>query len=250
MDELKKHSQSWSFGIMCYNEIGSLEEVVNDILRTAPQFTSDFEIIIVDDGSDDGSREKAVALEREHPEVRCILHPGNRGIGQTLRSIYLNASKENVANLPGDGQFKAEEYLKVPHLPDGSFVAFYRRENTNYSLFRNGLSYFNHFLNKYFIGFVCKDVNWTKVYKAADIRKLQLRLKSSLVETEICAKLSLCERKILEVESIYHTRRHGVAKGAKLRVIWAAVRELLILKLEMIRFAHAIRRTHSKLSYL
>jgi glycosyltransferase involved in cell wall biosynthesis len=104
--------------------------VVNDILRTAPQFTSDFEIIIVDDGSDDGSREKAVALEREHPVVRCILHPGNRSMGHTLRSIYLNASKENVAKLAGDGQFKAVEYLKVTHLTDGSFVAFYRREYT------------------------------------------------------------------------------------------------------------------------
>ncbi len=84
---------------------------------------------------------------------------------------------------------------------------------------------------------------WTKVYNDADVRKLQLCLKSAILATGICAKLSLCEQKIVEIESFYHTRRHGVETGAKLRVIWAAVWEFLILKLEMIRFAHAIQDT-------
>jgi glycosyltransferase involved in cell wall biosynthesis len=233
--------QSWTFGIMCYNEVGSLESVVADIRLTAPRFTARYEILIVDDGSTDGSRELALALEARFPEVRCILHPVNMGIGHTLRNIYLNAAMENVANLPGDGQFKSEEYLKIRSLPHGAFVAFYRKENTHYNFFRNGLSLLNSYINRYFIGFVCKDVNWTKVYKSEDIVGLQLQLVSSLVESEICAKLRLLGRQIIEVESAYHQRLHGKAKGARAGVILAAAREVLRLKIEMMRFKYIVR---------
>lgn len=243
MDNQSTEKQSWTFGIMCYNEIGTLEEVVMSLIKTAPHFTSEFEIIIVDDGSTDGSREKAIELEKRYKTVRTIQHSENRGIGATLRSIYLNALKENVANLPADGQFKPEEYLKTPCLPDNSFIAFYRKENTHYNLFRNSLSFVNFFLNRYFIGFVCKDVNWTKIYKSEDIKKLELRLTSSLVETEIGAKLSLLNKEIIEVESIYHERKHGISKGAKASAIFAAAKEIFKLKLEIIRYRGALKRS-------
>ena len=47
-------------------------------------------------------------------------------------------------------------------------LAFYRKENLTYSLFRNILSLFNKKLNKYLIGFDLKDVNWATVYPAKD----------------------------------------------------------------------------------
>lgn len=221
--------QTWSVGVLCYNEAGSLERVVAQLHEVMKKITNTFEIIIVDDCSTDGSGEVAQQLSKSYPEVRTVLHPQNKGIGGALKSIYDNSKYENIAFIPGDGQFDVTEYLPYPELKEGYFISFYRKENTSYSVFRNILSLFNKKLNKVFIGINLRDVNWTKVYKKSDIDQLDLQLTSSLIESEICAKLLYLGRKVIEVESKYLPRTYGQSKGSSFAIVQKALKDTWIL---------------------
>jgi glycosyltransferase involved in cell wall biosynthesis len=234
--------QTWSVGVLCYNEGGSLEQVVVRLLEVMQQITNTFEIVIVDDCSTDGSGEIAKKLSDQYPEIKAVIHPKNRGIGGALRSIYANCKYENIAFIPGDGQFDVTEYLPYATVKDGTFVSFYRKENTSYSLFRNILSLFNKKLNKVFIGIDLRDVNWTKIYKKADIDKLDLQLTSSLIESEICAKLLFLGVKVIEAESKYLPRAYGESKGSSSAIIKKALKDTWVLISIMSRF----RKSHSR----
>ncbi|MCD6012526.1 MAG: putative dolichol-phosphate mannosyltransferase-putative rane bound sugar transferase involved in [Flavipsychrobacter sp.] len=234
--------QTWSIGVVCYNESGSLNKVVEQLRPVLQQLTNTFEIIIVDDHSTDGSREIAKDLEKKYPEVKLIFHEANKGIGEALLSVFNNARYENVGVVPGDGQFDPAEYLRFPDVPKDHFVSFYRKENTSYSLFRNILSFFNKQLNKIFLGINLRDVNWTKIYKTDDLKKLDLQLKSSLVESEICAKLLFLRKTVIEVQSKYLPRLHGVSKGASSGIVKKALNDTWQLVLIMRKFKKSIKK--------
>lgn len=234
--------QTWSVGVLCYNEAETLDKVVTDLRTVLQQLTDTFEIIIVDDYSTDGSREKAVELAKKYTEVKTILHEANKGIGGGLRTIYTNVKYENVAMIPGDGQFDTKEYLPFKDIPADTFISFYRKENTSYNMFRNGLSLFNKKLNKVFIGIKLKDVNWTKIYKKKDLDSLDLQLTSSLIESEICAKLLFLGKKVIEVESKYLPRVYGQSKGASFAIIKKALKDTWTLILIMQKFKKNITR--------
>jgi dolichol-phosphate mannosyltransferase len=233
--------QTWSVGILCYNEAGTVSKVVTDVQGVLRQMTDAFEIVIVDDYSTDGSREIALKIQNDTPEVRVILHDVNKGIGQALRSFYSGAKYQNLGIVPGDGQFDPREFLPFKELPDDSFVSFYRLENTSYGVFRNLLSFFNKMLNQVFIGMKLRDVNWTKIYKKRDLDRLDLQLTSSLLETEICAKLIALGRRVIESESRYLPRTCGTSKGASFPIVIKALREILTLLLIMRQFKKQLR---------
>jgi len=228
--------QSWSVGVLCYNEAGSLEQVVMQLRDVIQQITNTFEIIIVDDRSTDGSGEIALQLQQRFPEIKTVIHKENKGIGGALRSIYADSRYENIAFIPGDGQFDVTEYLPFPEVAGGTFISFYRKENTSYNLFRNILSLFNKKLNKLFIGIDLHDVNWTKIYKKADIDQLDLQLTSSLIESEICAKLLFLGRKVIEVESKYLPRTYGQSKGSSFAIVKKALKDTGVLISIMSKF--------------
>lgn len=222
--------QSWSFGILCYNEIGSLPAVYDQVRKLIVDWgLSDWEILLVDDGSTDGTRDWIGRQSDADPAVKAILHPGNRGIGEGIRSIYFNATRENVVFIPGDGQFDVAELNPFPEFPASTFLSFYRIENLTYSTFRNALSWFNKIFNRAVLGLSLRDVNWVKVYKREILTGLDLRLHSSAIESEICAKLTVSGIRPLEIQSRYLPRRHGVSKGASLKSIFLVLRELFRL---------------------
>ncbi|MBI2610957.1 glycosyltransferase family 2 protein [Candidatus Kaiserbacteria bacterium] len=219
--------QSWSIVVFCFNEAGAIEGVLNRIVRLFDEHRKSlYEVLVVDDGSVDGSYEKIVALERARPDViRVIRHEKNLGIGRTLIDGYKRARNENVCAVPADGQFDVRELLPYLDIEDSTFVSFYRLENVQYTTFRSALSAANKFVNKIFNGIQLKDVNWVKIYKRKAIMKLPWELSSSLVESEICAKLLLCGVRPVEVLSYYHPRQSGKSKGASLMTIFRALRE-------------------------
>lgn len=222
--------QSWSIGIICFNELGTIQKVFEDVQKLLQNFGCEYQIILVDDASTDGSKEIIQEIARSNPkEVKAICHEVNKGIGASIRDVYFNAEKENLVFVPGDGQFDVDELIPYKTFDAANYICFYRQENQSYSLFRNTLSYINKLFNKVLLGLELKDVNWVKAYKTQIIQNLDLKIHSSAIESEICAKLNKLKLSPVQVKSTYLPRTYGVSKGASLTNMIRVGKELFTL---------------------
>ncbi|MEY4273476.1 MAG: hypothetical protein RL638_424 [Bacteroidota bacterium] len=235
-------NQSWSIIIFCFNEVGTVEQVVKKSVETLENMgVSEYEVILVDDGSTDGSREIVKNLPEIFPRLKLLFHDQNLGIGKALRTGYFDSKYENVCAVPADGQFDLSELVPFVNIPERQIISFYRKENTTYSFFRNSLSKANKQINLWLNAFELKDVNWVKIYKGAAIKQMNLEIESSLVESEICAKFILQGYQILEVESKYLKRISGVSKGASFKIVKQAFVDTLFLSRVLYRYRKAQR---------
>ena len=83
----------------CYNEEKSIENNVSKIKEEITKINKEYEIIVVDDGSTDSSREKLKSLD-----VKVISHPHNLGYGAALKTGIHNSRYEIIVTLDGDCQ--------------------------------------------------------------------------------------------------------------------------------------------------
>lgn len=222
--------QSWSIVILCYNEEGNLRVVVNDLLETLKKMrVDDFEILIVDDGSTDNSKEIIMELANITPQIKLLEHRINRGIGEAIRTGFFAATKQNVMAMAGDGQFNLKDLVPHANIKKDTMVSFYRIDKGPYTAFRHFISNFNRWLNEYVLGAKIRDVNWVKIYKKENLDSINLELKSSLVETEIVTKLLRNSINLEEYQTVYLPRLYGEPKGASFKVVSMALLELIKL---------------------
>jgi len=213
-----------SIVIFCYNERESVECVIASCIETMTKLSDNYEIILVDDGSTDGSQ----SLLEHHESIRYIRHTQNQGIGAALCTGYQNATKEYVCAVPGDGQFDITELLAIKPFKFERFYSFYRL-STDYGAYRKTLTFANKWFNKYILGMDLRDVNWIKVYRKDQLDFAEPELTSSIVESEICCKLIKSGTVPIELPSVYHQRMSGEAKGGKWHTLQKAIREIVSL---------------------
>jgi glycosyltransferase involved in cell wall biosynthesis len=236
--------QSWSIVVLCFNEAANIERVVGDVARLLDDVASpEREIVIVDDGSTDGSRDILERLAARLPIVRLALHERNLGIGEALRTGYRLARFENVCAVPGDGQFDLDELRPWASLPAHEFVSFTRRENAEYSPFRRGLTWVNRQVNVVALGAKVRDANWVKLYKRDALARIELESRSSLLQSEVAAKMLVLGERMHEPDSKYLPRAGGRAKGASLKIVAQAARETITLARIVRRFRRKLRAT-------
>ena len=221
-----------------YNESDSIKAVFLSILKIIPKITNEYEIIIIDDGSTDNSKEIIDMITSEYKFVSSIFNKENLGIGKTLLKGYNSAKKENLCCIPLDGQFDPIELLKIKNIKikSNNFVSFYRVNNTEYTFFRIILSKLNFLLNFFILGISLKDVNWVKIYKRNHLKNIKISLTSSLIETEICSKLIINNIKPIELESKYLKRNYGISKIKSYKILLNVFYEIPLLIINIIGF--------------
>src|SRR5207253_7508207 len=92
-----------------YNDSGTIASMVIRTVKTASELTSDFEVIVVDDGSADSTAEIADELARTYPRVRAVHHPINRDYGAALQTGFRSATKELIFYTDGDAPYDPAE---------------------------------------------------------------------------------------------------------------------------------------------
>jgi glycosyltransferase involved in cell wall biosynthesis len=93
--------------LMAYNEAASLAAVAREIHDELERIGTSYEILLVDDGSSDGSSAIADQLGEGLVGARVVHHDGNRGLGAVYRTGFAQACGELLTFFPADGQFPA-----------------------------------------------------------------------------------------------------------------------------------------------
>jgi len=99
--------------IPAFNEETRLTPAVADVLAFARRRDLDFELVVVDDGSRDGTAELVRRLSQEAPELRLIRLAANQGKGYAVRTGMVNARGRLVLFADADGATPAEEYDRL-----------------------------------------------------------------------------------------------------------------------------------------
>lgn len=227
-----------SFIIFCYNEQDTIREVFNDCLNVANVMCEEYEIILVNDGSTDSTGKICDDLSRENSNTKTISHPLNLGIGMALRSGYNAATKEFICAIPGDAQFDVHELLVTKPFQTNVYYSFYRPQ-TNYTLYRKILNWANRLFNQHMLAVYLRDVNWIKVYRKEHLELTNPQLNSSLIESEICAKLYKSNIVPIEIPSNYLPRKGGQSKGGSWKTLRKAIAETTKLWWVVFNFKHS-----------
>ena len=92
-----------------YNDEHTIENIVRTAAKEIGTVTTDFEILVIDDGSKDSTGVIVDRLAAELPFVRAIHHPRNLGYGAALITGFKNARKDLIFYTDGDGQYDVRE---------------------------------------------------------------------------------------------------------------------------------------------
>jgi len=102
----------------CYNDAATIGGLVDDVFSALSPLVDELEVIVVNDGSSDGSREVLDALLEQRPWLRVIHHDQNRGYGGALISGFAAARHEWIFYTDGDAQYDASEAALLVKVAD------------------------------------------------------------------------------------------------------------------------------------
>jgi glycosyltransferase involved in cell wall biosynthesis len=218
----------------CYNEQKNIGNLITCMLDFLPKISSDFEIIIVDDGSTDATAEVAGTFAENHTQVRVIRHENNRGYGAALRTGFANSTKDYIFFTDGDNQFDITEISKfLPYVGSYDIVTGFRIKRKD-----NIIRKFNEFgfnrLVRILFGLHVRDLNCAfKIYKKEVIKSLELRSSLAFINSELLIRAKKKGFSIKEVGVTHYSRQWGSQTGANLKVIAGSLLELFQLRREL-----------------
>lgn len=96
-----------------FNEADNLERAVEDVVWAASQVLTGYEILVIDDGSTDGTGALADRLSRENPRIRAIHQPRNLGIAAAYERALGEAKLDHFSFLPADGEIARESVRDI-----------------------------------------------------------------------------------------------------------------------------------------
>jgi glycosyltransferase involved in cell wall biosynthesis len=216
-----------------WNEEENVEDVVTKAKKTAEEVAEKWEIIMVDDGSNDKTLEIAQRLADKDKRLRVISHQPNRGYGAALVAGFTNARYDFVVFTDGDLQFDFSEVTKfIEKIKNVDIVIGFREKRRDKNLFKRLLlMYLLKVWDRMLFHFSYRDIDCAfKMFRRNAIEELMpLRSEGALVSTEILAKAVRKKLKIIEVGVTHYPRKLGHQSGANFQVIVRAILESSIL---------------------
>ncbi|MFC1606564.1 glycosyltransferase family 2 protein [Candidatus Latescibacterota bacterium] len=214
-----------------YNEAEILEPSLLKINSFMSEHFEEFELLVVESGSTDGSGDICDRLSETIPSLK-VIHEGQRnGIGSGTRLGYSTASKDIVLLYTVDFPFPLKSIIEsLPHFSDHDCVLSYRSEDQRNSLFRKLQSFVYNNLVKTVLGLKVKHVNSAfKAFKRDVIQDFQLTANSGFIDTETVFWVHRKKISFTEIPVVFTEREGGESTITPFSFIFF-LKELFILR--------------------
>ena len=203
-----------------YNEKDNIEEAVSSALKVLKDVSDDYEIIIVDDGSIDGTNQILDTIAKQIPALRVIHHDKNYKFGRTVRDGIAAARKDLVFLTDSDNPIDMDDMKKaIPLMKEYDFVNGRRltREPSVKRIVYTAV--YNRMIQAIFrlnVG----DVNFSyKMIKRGLLQKLDLRSEGSFIDAEMLIEAKRLGARIREINIMYYPRVVGESTLASPAII-------------------------------
>ena len=202
---------SLSLVFPAYNEAVNLEDLVSRAFESVKDIVSDFEIIIVDDGSTDNTIPTLDSLKAKFGEkLRSIHLRPNKGYASALREGFLNAKKDFIFYSDADNQFDLNEItLLFEHMDTNDLVVGYRKDRQD-NFLRIFLARGFNLIARTIFGLKVRDIDCAfKLFKREVFEKIKINDDNYLLDTEILAKAKKFNMSLKEVGVTHLPRQKG-----------------------------------------
>ena len=213
-----------------FNEEAYVERAVAAARDVLARATDDFEIVIVDDASTDGTAAIADRLAREDPRVRVVHNPVNLKLGGALRAGYAAAAKDLVFYTDADLPIDLEELPRAVRLLDyqqADVVAAYRHDRTSEGWLRTVYTFTYNLMIRSLFGLKVRDVNFAfKLFRRSVLQKFPLKSQGSFIDAEFLLRAKKAGCPIIQIGLDYFPRTRGLSTLASFGVIATMLGEM------------------------
>jgi glycosyltransferase involved in cell wall biosynthesis len=213
--------------VPAFNEEANLRSTATLIADKLDELKTSFEMIIVNDGSTDRTRDIAEELAEADARIRLINHPHNLGPGSGVFTGIQAGKGEFVIFIPADLALDIHELHKyVDASRECDLVVGIRSDRRDYSLFRKLVSLVNIALIRLLFGMKERQFNYIHMYRREMLERIQIESRGVFLTAEIMIKahdLGYCLR---EVDITYIPRSAGKATCGNPAIIRRAVKDL------------------------
>lgn len=227
---MKKFEKKISVIFPAYNEEANIEPCVLDAYNVLKQLVSAFEIIVINDGSTDGTRDICRRLEKSLENIMVISKNRNEGYGYAVRDGFAAAKYDLVFFSDSDRQFNISDLKNLLEHADGYDIVVGFRKVRRDSFGRKIFSAVYNLLVGLVLRLKVKDVNCAfKLFDKKVFEKIKIESKWYVVNAEILAKANALGFSIKEVGVSHFPRLAGRSK-TRLADIFKTMKELIRIR--------------------
>jgi glycosyltransferase involved in cell wall biosynthesis len=226
-----------------YNDSGTIASLVIAARQTAASLTSDFEVIVVNDGSADTTAQILDELARTYPEVRVVHHAANRGYGAALRSGFAAATRDLVFYTDGDAQYDPSEMTLLWNAlgNEVDLVNGYKISRSD-PLHRVLIGRIYHHTVKLLFGLKVRDVDCDfRLLRRSIFDRVSLETSSGVICLEMMKKIQDGGYRIAEVPVHHYHRVYGKSQFFNFRRLFKTAIDVASLWVALV-----VRREHTR----
>jgi len=227
--------------IPCFNENNTINMIIDRVIKSLEVYNfTNYEIIIVDDFSNDGTREKLKKLSIQD-KIKIFYHSKNLGKGGAIKTAIAQISGDITIIQDADLEYDPFDYNKLllPFFETDSDVVYGSRFLGGGKYVR--IHFFWHYLANKILTFICNlfiNLNLTdmetgyKVFKSSTLKNIDLKENSFSFEPEVTIKLAKKKCKFYEVPITYNGRSYNEGKKIGLKDAFIALKTIILYSIK------------------
>jgi glycosyltransferase involved in cell wall biosynthesis len=213
-----------SIFLPAFNEAGNLDGAVRDVVAAATAELDDHEVLVVDDGSTDGTGAIADALAREFPTARVLHQPRNLGLAAGYRRALAEARLEYFGFLPGDREVTRDSIERIfQAVGSADLVVPYHGNSRARARHRRLLTWVSTLMLNHAIGVQLRYYQGPCIYPTDLARALPKTGRGFFFLAEMLVHALGSGLTYVEVPLTHQERTHGRSKAVSLGNLGAAV---------------------------
>lgn len=203
--------KSLSIFFPAYNDSKSIPKLIQTANSLAGDITNDYEILVINDGSKDETKNILEKLQKKYNKLKVINHSKNLGYGAALASGFRNSKKEWIFYTDGDGQYDPKELLLLSKNINSNIdvvngYKLRRSDNSVRKILGDLYNFFLHILYPIPISDIDCDF---RLIRRSKIKNVKLNSKGGSVCLELILKLHKNRARFAEVGVHHYKREYG-----------------------------------------